>query len=121
MSEAAGRRAAGAQLHRAVDPARDQSYFLFATRRDQLDFLRFPLGGLPKPVVRQVAGELGLAVADKPDSQDICFVPEGRYTTASTRCARKARPGGRDRACRTAACSAATKASAAIRSASGAA
>ena len=71
----------GAELHRAADAARDQSYFLFATTRDQLDYLRFPLGGLPKPVVRQVAMELGLAVADKPDSQDICFVPEGRYTT----------------------------------------
>ena len=77
--------ARGPELHRAVDPARDQSYFLFATRRDQLDFLRFPLGGLPKPVVRQVAAELGLAVADKPDSQDICFVPEGRYTTVIDR------------------------------------
>ena len=75
----------GPELHRAVDPARDQSYFLFATSRDQLDFLRFPLGGLPKPVVRQVAAELGLAVADKPDSQDICFVPEGRYTTVIDR------------------------------------
>jgi tRNA-uridine 2-sulfurtransferase len=71
----------GPELHRAVDPARDQSYFLFATTRDQLDFLRFPLGGLEKPAVRRVAAELGLAVADKPDSQDICFVPEGRYTT----------------------------------------
>lgn len=71
----------GAQLLRAFDPARDQSYFLFATTREQLDFLRFPLGGLPKPEVRRVAGELGLAAADKPDSQDICFVPEGRYTT----------------------------------------
>ena len=71
----------GAELHRAADPARDQSYFLFATTREQLDFLRFPLGGLPKPAVRKVAAELGLAVADKPDSQDICFVPEGRYTT----------------------------------------
>jgi len=75
----------GPELHRAVDPARDQSYFLFATSRDQLDFLRFPLGGLPKPVVRHVAAELGLAVADKPDSQDICFVPEGRYTTVIDR------------------------------------
>jgi tRNA-uridine 2-sulfurtransferase len=72
---------AGAQLHRAVDPARDQSYFLFATTREQLGYLRFPLGGLEKPVVRRVAAELGLSVADKPDSQDICFVPEGRYTT----------------------------------------
>ncbi|HLY77960.1 MAG TPA: tRNA 2-thiouridine(34) synthase MnmA [Caulobacteraceae bacterium] len=74
-------RAAGAELHRAIDPARDQSYFLFATTRDQLDFLRFPLGGLKKPAVRRMAAELGLAAADKPDSQDICFVPEGRYTT----------------------------------------
>ena len=72
---------AGPELHRAVDPARDQSYFLFATTREQLDYLRFPLGGLQKPAVRRVAAELGLAVADKPDSQDICFVPEGRYTT----------------------------------------
>jgi tRNA-specific 2-thiouridylase len=73
--------AAGPELHRAVDPARDQSYFLFATTRDQLKYLRFPLGGLEKPAVRRVAAELGLSVADKPDSQDICFVPEGRYTT----------------------------------------
>ena len=71
----------GPELHRAVDPARDQSYFLFATTREQLQYLRFPLGGLEKPAVRRVAAELGLAVADKPDSQDICFVPEGRYTT----------------------------------------
>jgi tRNA-specific 2-thiouridylase len=71
----------GPELRRAADASRDQSYFLFSTTREQLDFLRFPLGGLPKPVVRQVATELGLAVADKPDSQDICFVPEGRYTT----------------------------------------
>ena len=73
------------QLHRAVDPARDQSYFLFATTREQLDFLRFPLGGLEKPVVRRLAAELGLAAAAKPDSQDICFVPEGRYTTVVDR------------------------------------
>src|SRR6476620_7158065 len=71
----------GPELHRAVDPARDQSYFLFATTREQLAYLRFPLGALPKPAVRAAATELGLAVADKPDSQDICFVPEGRYTT----------------------------------------
>ena len=77
--------ARGPELHRAVDAGRDQSYFLFATTRDQLGFLRFPLGGLPKPVVRRVAAELGLAVADKPDSQDICFVPEGRYTTVIDR------------------------------------
>lgn len=76
---------AGPELHRAVDPARDQSYFLFATTAEQLDFLRFPLGALPKPAVRAAAAELGLAVADKPDSQDICFVPEGRYTTVIDR------------------------------------
>jgi tRNA-specific 2-thiouridylase len=73
------------ELRRAFDPARDQSYFLFATTRQQLDYLRFPLGGLPKPEVRRVAAELGLAAADKPDSQDICFVPEGRYTTVIDR------------------------------------
>ena len=72
---------AGPELHRAADPGRDQSYFLFATTRQQLDYLRFPLGGMPKSEVRKVAAELGLKVADKPDSQDICFVPEGRYTT----------------------------------------
>jgi tRNA-specific 2-thiouridylase len=76
---------AGPELHRAADPARDQSYFLFATTAEQLAYLRFPLGGLPKPAVRAAAAELGLAVADKPDSQDICFVPEGRYTTVIDR------------------------------------
>ncbi|HEX8418720.1 MAG TPA: tRNA 2-thiouridine(34) synthase MnmA [Sphingomonas sp.] len=70
---------AGAELHRGIDPARDQSYFLFATTQKQLDFLRFPLGGLPKTRVREIASELGLAVAGKPDSQDICFVPDGDY------------------------------------------
>jgi tRNA-specific 2-thiouridylase len=69
----------GPELHRAADPARDQSYFLFATTREQLAFLRFPLGGLPKSAVREVARELDLAVAEKPDSQDICFVPDGDY------------------------------------------
>lgn len=69
----------GPELHRALDPARDQSYFLFATTRDQLDFLRFPLGGMPKPQVREIAASLGLGVAAKPDSQDICFVPDGDY------------------------------------------
>ena len=69
----------GAELHRAADPARDQRYFLFATTQDQLDFLRFPLGVLPKPRVRELAAELGLGVAAKPDSQDICFVPDGDY------------------------------------------
>ena len=71
----------GPELHRAHDPARDQSYFLFATTREQLDYLRFPLGDLPKSAVRAAASEFGLSVATKPDSQDICFVPEGKYST----------------------------------------
>ena len=71
----------GPELHRGADPAKDQSYFLFATTREQLAFLRFPLGDLPKTAVRAVASSLGLAVAAKPDSQDICFVPEGKYST----------------------------------------
>jgi tRNA-specific 2-thiouridylase len=86
------RRAVGAdgraQLHRAADPARDQSYFLFATTQDQLDYLRFPLGGLPKGQVREIAAEIGLPVALKPDSQDICFVPDGDYASV----VRKLRP-----------------------------
>ena len=69
----------GPELHRAADPARDQSYFLFATTRAQLDFLRFPLGAMPKAAVREIARELALGVAAKPDSQDICFVPDGDY------------------------------------------
>jgi tRNA-specific 2-thiouridylase len=73
--------AEGAELHRATDPARDQSYFLFATTSNQLDFLRFPLGGLPKAQVREIAAGLGLGVAAKPDSQDICFVPDGDYAS----------------------------------------
>jgi len=71
----------GPELHRAADPARDQSYFLFATTRDQLDFLRFPLGAMPKPRVREIARELDLLVAEKRDSQDICFVPDGDYAS----------------------------------------
>ena len=71
--------AGGTELHRGADPARDQSYFLFATTQDQLDYLRFPLGGLPKDRVRAIAAEMGLGVAAKPDSQDICFVPDGDY------------------------------------------
>ncbi len=78
------------QLFRAIDPARDQSYFLFATTDAQLDFLRFPLGGLPKSEVRRIAGEAGLKVAAKPDSQDICFVPDGDYA----RVVRAVRPEG---------------------------
>ncbi len=67
------------QLHRAADPARDQSYFLYGTTDAQMDFLRFPLGGLPKPQVRSMAQVMGLVNAAKPDSQDICFVPDGDY------------------------------------------
>jgi tRNA-specific 2-thiouridylase len=70
----------GAELHAAADAARDQSYFLFATTQDQLDYLRFPLGDMDKRAVRAIAAELGLVNAAKPDSQDICFVPDGRYT-----------------------------------------
>jgi tRNA-specific 2-thiouridylase len=69
----------GAELHRAADASKDQTYFLFATTREQLEFLRFPLGGLPKSETRALAAELGLRVAEKPDSQDICFVPNGKY------------------------------------------
>jgi tRNA-uridine 2-sulfurtransferase len=68
-----------AQMHRAADPAKDQSYFLFATTQEQLDFLRFPLGGWDKRVTRGHAQRLGLLNAEKPDSQDICFVPGGDY------------------------------------------
>ncbi len=69
----------GAELHRAIDPARDQSYFLFATTSEQLDYLRFPLGGMEKSIVRDHARRFELGVANKPDSQDICFVPSGDY------------------------------------------
>ena len=78
------------ELHRALDPARDQSYFLYATTEEQLAFLRFPLGGLPKQDVRHIAEGFGLAVAAKPDSQDICFVPDGDYA----RIVRALRPDG---------------------------
>jgi tRNA-specific 2-thiouridylase len=81
---------AGPELHRAADPARDQSYFLFATTEAQLGFLRFPLGGLPKDRVRELAAGYGLANAAKPDSQDICFVPDGDYAGI----VRKLRPEG---------------------------
>ena len=70
----------GPELHRARDGGKDQSYFLFATTPEQLAFLRFPLGHMEKAEVRELAREMGLNVAAKPDSQDICFVPEGRYT-----------------------------------------
>ncbi len=78
-----------AELHRAHDDTRDQSYFLFATTQEQLDFLRFPLGGLPKTQVRELAEHFGLQVAAKPDSQDICFVPDGSYANV----VEKLRPG----------------------------
>ena len=67
------------ELHKGADPRRDQSYFLYGTTREQLEFVRFPLGDLPKNDVRSIAAELGLEVAAKPDSQDICFVPDGDY------------------------------------------
>ncbi|MDN4999966.1 tRNA 2-thiouridine(34) synthase MnmA [Bradyrhizobium sp. GCM10027634] len=69
----------------AADADRDQSYFLFATTQEQLDFLRFPLGDMTKPETRELARRFGLSVADKHDSQDICFVPTGRYTDIVTR------------------------------------
>jgi tRNA-uridine 2-sulfurtransferase len=76
------RRLAGGRpaLYRPRDQSRDQSYFLFATTRDELDFIRFPLGALHKSEVRDVARQLDLPVAEKADSQDICFVPQGRYS-----------------------------------------
>ncbi|OBV10691.1 tRNA 2-thiouridine(34) synthase MnmA [Erythrobacter dokdonensis] len=80
----------GPQLHRAFDPARDQSYFLYGTTDAQLDYLRFPLGGMPKPQVRELAEAAGLRNAAKPDSQDICFVPDGNYAKIVT----KVRPEG---------------------------
>ena len=80
------------QLRKAVDPSRDQSWFLFATTAGQLDYLRFPLADLEKPQVRGVAAELGLKIAAKPDSQDICFVPTGDYRTLIDRL----RPQGRE-------------------------
>ncbi|WP_114391976.1 tRNA 2-thiouridine(34) synthase MnmA [Oleisolibacter albus] len=79
----------GAALLRGADPGRDQSYFLFATTQAQLDFLRFPLGDKPKTETRAIAERLGLPVADKPDSQDICFVPSGGYASV----VQKLRPG----------------------------
>src|SRR5882757_4630884 len=79
----------GPELRRAVDSERDQSYFLFATTRPQLDFLRFPLGDLGKAETRALARRFALPVAEKPDSQDICFVPSGSYA----RLVKKLRPG----------------------------
>lgn len=83
----------GAELHSAADPNRDQSYFLFSTTQDQLDYLRFPLGHLAsKAETRKLAAKYGLSVADKPDSQDICFVPNGNYASVIE----KLRPGAAD-------------------------
>lgn len=82
----------GAELHRAADYDKDQSYFLFATSQEQLDFLQFPLGGMRKEETRKLANHYGLAVADKPDSQDICFVPNGSYVSVIE----KLRPGALD-------------------------
>ena len=82
-----------AELHRAADAERDQSYFLFSTSPEQLDYLRFPLGHLPsKDATRALAAKYGLSVADKPDSQDICFVPNGNYASVIE----KLRPGAVD-------------------------
>ena len=69
------------EMYRAIDENRDQSYFLFNTTRDQLNYLRFPLGGILKSETRKIAKDLNLNVADKPDSQDICFVPNGDYVS----------------------------------------
>lgn len=80
----------GWSMHRGKDPVRDQSYFLFGTTQTQLDFLHFPLGGLPKSVTRDHAKRLGLAVSDKPDSQDVCFIPNGDYRSFITKWAPQA-------------------------------
>jgi tRNA-specific 2-thiouridylase len=82
----------GPELHRAVDSNKDQSYFLFATTKEQLEYLHFPLGGNTKEQTRELAINFGLEVADKPDSQDICFVPNGSYADIVT----KLRPGALD-------------------------
>jgi tRNA-specific 2-thiouridylase len=86
--------AQGPELHRAIDPARDQSYFLFATTPAQLEYLRFPLGGMPKAEVRALAAAFGLGVAAKPDSQDICFVPDGDYASLVKKLRPEAEAGG---------------------------
>ena len=75
----------GREMYRAKDIDRDQSYFLFKTTREQLEFLRFPLGEFTKPEIRKIAEEAGLEVSDKPDSQDICFVPDGKYSDVLSR------------------------------------
>ena len=90
LDPATGRRG----LFRPADHARDQSYFLFATTQEQVDYLRFPLGHLPKSETREIARELGLVIADKPDSQDICFVPQGKYTDIISKLQPDAAEGG---------------------------
>ena len=75
----------GPELHTGIDPLKDQSYFLFATTKEQLDYLYFPIGALNKQETRALANKFGLEVADKPDSQDICFVPDGNYRTIVTK------------------------------------
>ena len=82
------------RLFRPLDSNRDQSYFLFATTQQQLDFLRFPLGGMSKPQVRELARGLGLEVAEKHDSQDICFVPQGKYADVIRKMHPEAAAGG---------------------------
>ena len=84
----------GPELHRASDAARDQSYFLFATKREELEFLRFPLGELTKDTTRALARHFGLPIADKRDSQDICFVPNGSYARLVERLRPEAREPG---------------------------
>ena len=82
----------GAELLRAIDPLKDQSYFLFATTKEQLSYVHFPLGGFTKEETRKLATSYGLEIADKPDSQDICFVPNGSYS----KIVEKFRPGALD-------------------------
>lgn len=81
------------QLHRGIDPKKDQSYFLFTTNQEQLDFLRFPLGGMSKDETRAIAARFELEVSNKPDSMDICFVPDGNYAAVVA----KLRPGALDK------------------------
>jgi tRNA-uridine 2-sulfurtransferase len=88
------RGADGPELHRAADRSRDQSYFLYRTTRAELDFLRFPLGALGKDETRRLAAEFALPVAAKPDSQDICFVPQGSYAAVVSRLQPEAAEGG---------------------------
>ncbi len=85
----------GPELHMGIDPKKDQSYFLFATSKEQLSFLHFPLGGMSKDKTRTMAERFGLIVADKPDSQDICFVPDKNYAKLVTKLRPEAVQGGK--------------------------